>query len=92
MIASAPPAPGAVLAHAVRAGFGLDVLLIAVVDQRVQAGNAFSPDIAALATIASVGTAEFDEFLAPERHTARAAIAGLHEHTCLIKELHDDLP
>jgi hypothetical protein len=34
---------GAVAAHAVNAGLGLEMLLVAVVDQRVEAVDAFDP-------------------------------------------------
>ena len=38
---SAPLAPVRLLAHAVAAGLGLEMLLVAIVDQRVQAVDAF---------------------------------------------------
>ena len=64
-------AAGQVAAHAVHAGLGLEMLLVAIVDQRVEAVDAFGPDIAAAAAIAAVGAAELDELLAPERDGAR---------------------
>ena len=63
----------AVLAHAMSAGLRLEVLLVAIVDQRVEAVDAFGDDVAAVPAIAAVRTAEFDEFLAPERHRTGAA-------------------
>jgi len=37
------------------------MLLVPVIDEGVQTLDAFGPDIAAAATVAAVGTAEFDE-------------------------------
>ena len=45
---------------------GLEMLLIAEIDQGVEIGHAFDDDIAAAAAVAAVGPAEFDIFLAPE--------------------------
>ena len=67
---------GAVLAHAAAAALGLEVLAVAVVDQRVEVGDALHPHVAALAAVAAVGAAELDELLAPERDAAVAAVAG----------------
>ena len=67
---------GAVAAHAVDAGLGLEMLLVAIVDQRVQPVDRLHPDIAAAAAVAAVRPAELDELLAPERHRAGAAVAG----------------
>ncbi len=61
---SSPPAPERFWPHAMTAGLGLEVLLIAIVDQRVQAVDAFGNHVAATAAIAAVGSAEFDELLA----------------------------
>ncbi len=81
-------AAGAVLAHAVGAGLGLEMLLIAVVDQRVEAADAFDDDIAAAAAVAAVRAAEFDEFLAPERQAAGAAVARTDVNLGLIEKFH----
>jgi hypothetical protein len=51
----------------VAAGLGLEMLLEAVIDQRVEAVDGFDPDIAAAAAIAAIRPAELDVFLAPER-------------------------
>ena len=80
---------GAVLAHAVPARLGLEMLLVAVIDQRVQALDALGPDVAAAPAVAAVGPAELDEFLAPERDGARAAVAGPNIDLGLIEELHE---
>jgi hypothetical protein len=52
------------------------MLVVAVVDQRVEPVDAFGPDIAAAPAVAAIRPAELDEFLAPERDGARPAIAG----------------
>src|SRR5262249_58637319 len=44
----------AVCAHAVAAGLGLEVLLVAVVDERVEAVDAFDDDVAAASAVAAV--------------------------------------
>ncbi|MBK8456411.1 MAG: hypothetical protein IPL47_04255 [Phyllobacteriaceae bacterium] len=54
-------AAGAVSPHAVDAGLRLEMLLVAVVDQRVQPVDRLGPDVAALAAVAAVRPAEFDE-------------------------------
>lgn len=65
----------AVAAHAMHAGLGLEMLLIAVVDQGVEAVDGLDPDIAAAAAVTAIRAAEFDEFLTPERNRAGAAVA-----------------
>ena len=62
-----PPPAGAIPAHPVHAGLGLEMLLVAKVDQRVETVGAFDHDVAAAPAVAAVRTAELDEFLAPER-------------------------
>src|SRR5690606_28196976 len=81
----------AVLAHAVLAVLRLEVLLVAVVDQRVEVGDAFGPDVAALAAVAAVGAAELDELLAAKADRPGATVAGLHVDLSLIEEFHDTL-
>ena len=78
----------AVLAHAVGALGGLEVLLIAVIDQRVEAIDDFDDDIAAAAAIAAGGSAEFDILLAPERDAAVTAVAGADVNLGFIEEFH----
>ncbi len=87
----APPA-GAIAAHPVHAGLGLEVLLIAKVDQRVEAVRAFDHDIAAAPAVAAVRAAELDEFLAPERDRARPAVAGADIDPRLVEKLHRRKP
>src|SRR6185437_2531018 len=76
------------LAHAGQAVLGADVLLVAIVDQRVEVFDRFGPDIAALAAIAAVRSAIFDELLAPERDAAVTAVAGLDIDLGLVEESH----
>src|SRR6202158_3114074 len=78
----------AVLAHAVGALLRLEVLLIAIVDQRVQAIDRLDDDVAAAAAIAAARSAEFDILLAAERHAAVAAVAGADIDFCLVKKFH----
>ena len=79
---------GAILAHAVPAALRLEVLLVAIVDQRVEAVDRFDHDVAAFAAIAAVRAAELDEFLAPERHAAVPARAGRDIDLGFIEEFH----
>ena len=85
---SSPLAPGRSLAHAVAAGLGLEVLLVAVVDQRVEAVDRLDDDVAAAAAVAAVRAAELDELLAPERDAAGAAVAGADVDLGLVEEFH----
>ena len=78
----------AVLAHAIGALLRLEVLLVAVVDQRVQPVDAFEHDVAAAPAVAARGPAELDEFFAAKRHAAIAAVAGADIDLCLVKEFH----
>lgn len=74
--------------HAVMAGPGLEVLLVAEVDQGVQALDRLDPDVAAPAAVAAVRSAIFDELLAPERHRPRPAIAGADIDLALVEKFH----
>src|SRR5262245_61637470 len=79
---------GAVLAHAIAAALRLEMLLVAVIDQRIEAIDGFDHHVAASPAIAAVRAAEFDEFLAPERHAAVAASAGRYVDLGFIEEFH----
>ena len=79
----------AVLAHAAAAVLGLEMLLVAVVDQRVEAVDRLGHHVAAFAAVAAVRAAELDEFLAPERRAAVAAVAGTNIDLGLVEEFHD---
>src|SRR3546814_15728941 len=79
---------GAVAPGAGGAAFRLEMLGIAKVDQRVEAGDRFEHHVAALAAVAAVGAAIFDIFFTPETDGAGAAVAGLHENLGLVEEMH----
>ncbi len=79
---------GAVAPHAVHACLGLEMLLVAVVDQGVQPVDALDHDVAAAAAITAVRAAELDELGAMERHGAGTAGTRLHIDLGLIEELH----
>ena len=81
-------AAGAVAAHAVHACLGLEMLLVAVVDQRVEPVDRLDPDVAAAAAVAAVGAAELDELLAAERDRAGAAVARSDVNLGLVEKLH----
>src|SRR5690349_7017790 len=66
----------AILAHAVLALGRLEMLLIAIVDQRVQPIDDLDDDVATAAAIAAGRPAELDELLPPERDAAVPAVAG----------------
>ena len=78
----------AVLAHAGAAVLGKKVLLVAVVDERVEAFDGLRDHVAAVAAVAAVRPAELDEFFAPERHAAVAAGAGADIDLGLVEEFH----
>jgi hypothetical protein len=66
------------------------VLLITIVDERVEAFDRLGDHIAALAAVAAVGAAKLDKFLAPERHAAVTSVAGADIDLGLIEEFHAD--
>src|SRR5437899_8015893 len=79
----------AVFAHAAAAVLGLEMLLVAVVDECVEPVDRLHDHVAALAAVAAVRPAELDEFLAPERHAAVPAGARADIHLGFIEEFHD---
>src|SRR5262249_50300331 len=64
------------------------VLLVAVIDQRVETVHRLDDHVAALAAVAAVGPAELDELLAPERQRARPAIAGADIDLGFVEKFH----
>ena len=64
------------------------MLLVAVVDQRVEAVDRLDDHVAAFAAVAALGPAEFDELLAPERDAAVAAGAGRDIDLGFVEEFH----
>src|SRR5215813_9888287 len=79
---------GAVLPHPISAALRFEVLLITVIDEGIEAGNRFHHDITTSAAVAAVGAAEFDEFIAPERHAAVPTCAGRDVDLGFIEEFH----
>ena len=79
---------GAILALAVAALLCLEMLLVAVVEQRVEIGHALDDHVAAFAAVAAVRATELDELLPPEADAAVAAVARAHIDLGLIEKLH----
>ena len=79
---------GAVLPRSAAAAGRAEMLGVAEVDQRVQPGDRLEHDVAALAAIAAVRAAIFDELFAPEADGAGAARAGADEDLGLVEEMH----
>jgi len=75
-------------AHAVLAAPGRQMLLVSVVDQRVEIVDRFRPHIAAAPAIAAIRAAIFDEFLAAERRAAVSARAARDIDLGDIEEFH----
>src|SRR5262249_29588256 len=78
----------AVLAHPGAAVLGLEVLLIAVVYERVEALDCLDDHVAAFAAVAAIGSAELDEFLPPGGHAATPAVARADVDLRCIENLH----
>src|SRR5262249_33495946 len=79
---------GPVAAHAVCPNLCLEMLLIAEVDERVEPVDGLRPDIATASAVAAIWSAEFNEFLAPERDAAAAAVSGLDIDLCFVEKFH----
>ena len=77
-----------VTARAGPARLRLEMLLVSVVDQRIQTGYRARDHIAAAAAIAAVGPAERHMRLAPETDGARAAMSRSDKDLGLIQKLH----
>ena len=77
-----------IFAHAAAAILGEKMLLEAIVNERVEAFDCLGNHIAALATVSTIGAAEFNELLPPKRHAAVAAVAGADVDLSLVEELH----
>jgi hypothetical protein len=65
------------------------MLLIAEIDQGIEAIDRFDDDIASFATVAAIRAAEFDVFLAPEAHGAGTAVAAPDVDFGLVEKFHD---
>src|SRR4051794_8888236 len=79
----------AILAHAVGALLSLEMLLVTIIDQRVQSIDRFNDNVAAAAAIAAARSAELNVLLAPKCHAAVAAVAGADIDFCLVEKFHD---
>jgi hypothetical protein len=64
------------------------MLLVPIIDQRVQAIYRIGNNITAAPAIAPVRTAEWHMRFTPETDSTGAAIAGSHIDFCLIEEFH----
>ena len=78
----------AVLAHAMTSALGAEVLGVAEIDQRIEAGHRDHDDIAALAAVASIRPAVFDVLFASEADRAGPARAGLEVNLGLVEKMH----
>src|SRR5262249_48149315 len=79
---------GTVLPGAIDAALALEVLLVAVVDQRVEIVDAENDDIAPVTAVAAVGSAELDELLGPEADASVAAVARFDIDLCKVEKFH----
>ena len=77
-----------VAAHAMDAGLCLEMLLIPVINQRIEIVDGLGPDIAALAAIAAVGSAILNVFFAVKRYATGAAGTGFDIDFGLIEKFH----
>jgi hypothetical protein len=68
--------------------FGLEMLLVAVIDQRIQPRHTFRDHAAATPAIATVRPAVRNKFFTPEAHAAFTAIAAANIYFSFIKEFH----
>src|SRR5215469_359826 len=78
----APVAAGAIFAHALPAALGLEMLLVAIIDERIEAVDAFGHHIA-------TGPAKLDKFLPAKGDAAVAAVAGADIDLRLVEKFHD---
>ena len=84
--------PRHVPAHAVNARLRLEVLAVAIIDQRVQVLRRLREDVPAPPAIAAVGAAELHELLAAKGQRPRPARAGAKVDARAVEELHGDHP
>src|SRR5258707_429018 len=78
--------PGAIRAFTVAAAVALEFAVVAIAQQGVVVGMGFDEDAAAVAAVSAGRPAARNEFLAPKRNAAVAAIAGLHQYFCFVYE------
>ena len=74
----------AVAAHAVDAGVGFEVLLVAKVDQGVETVDGLDPNVTAIAAVTAVGATIFDELFPAKGHGAAASVTGADVNLALV--------
>ena len=77
----------ALLALAVGAALRLSERMVTKAQQRCLVAIGDQPDVATVASVASVGTTTIDMSLSPHRDGSGAAVPGLGMELCLINEL-----
>jgi hypothetical protein len=77
-----------VLAHSSGAILGFEMLLVAIIDERVETFDGLRNHVAASAAISAIRPAELNEFLTAERDAAVPAIAGADVDLCFIEKFH----
>ena len=80
---------GTLPAHAMHADFGLEVLLIAEIDQGVEVLDRLEDDVATPAAIAAVRPAILDIFFTAEADRTGTAAATAHINLGFIEKLHN---
>ena len=70
------------------AAAGLDVLVVAEIDQGIEVINALKNYVAAAAAVATVGDTKFNVLLTPKGNAAGAAVATLYVNLSFIEKLH----
>src|SRR5262249_47629025 len=84
----APAGAGALAPGAAAPVRRAEMLLVAIIDQRVEVVLSEKDDVAAFAAVAAVRAAELDEFLAPEARRAGAAVAAFEVDLALVEKFH----
>ena len=80
---------GAVTAHAMHADFGLEMLLIAEINQGIEVFDRLKNDIAATPAVTTIGTAKLNIFFTPKAYRASTAAATAHINLGLVEKLHN---
>ena len=68
---------------------GFEMLLIAVINQRVEATRRFEIDMTPASTIPAIRSAKGNIFFPPERDASAAARTGLHIDFGLVEKFHE---
>jgi hypothetical protein len=64
------------------------MLLVSVVDKRVEPFHGFGDHVTPFAAVTAVRSTEFKKFLAAKRDAAVSAVAGADIHFCFVEEFH----